>query len=291
MKDATRAHLTGLFERIVPTRDGLYRLIGPVAPSEYAALLELLADPCGSTGTMVAARPAVPFVLNEALIVAKPANEGCLCIDFGTAASKVGYEPGGDRFEPLEIGDEGDDPFWVRSAVAIGADGSMAFGRKAVEVADRDGVSVLTSFKSKLWGDPAILHSPALAGAGSAFSFADAIQAYLAYLTRLTARRLQERRISAYVRRRYAMPFAYDDGRKHVRTLLGAMLGRAVLLADSLGDELIDGVPAERMRAALDAVADSNAPDWLLADPAASASPSPPARLRWTRKPLSSPST
>ncbi|HVQ08518.1 MAG TPA: hypothetical protein VMS43_08780 [Allosphingosinicella sp.] len=199
--------------------------------------------------------------LNTSVLKARPVRRGCLSVDFGTAASKIAYEPGADRFEPLAIGDEGD-PFWVRSAIAIDK-GKMVFGGRA----RLGGSPVLTSFKSRLWGDPARLDAEALTDGDISFSYRDCVQAYLAFLTQLGARRLREKKVSPYTPRRYAMPFAYDEAHRAIRRELGEMIKRAVVLADTFEDELLAGIEVARMREALDALRTVSAPEWLLAEP------------------------
>ncbi|XHS03065.1 hypothetical protein ACFB49_46890 [Sphingomonas sp. DBB INV C78] len=211
--------------------------------------------------------PLPEITLNTALLLADPVKQGRICIDFGTAASKIALEPDGGYFEPLEIGKEdGSDPFWVRSLIALDAEGRMVFGQRA-KLAGDAGLPVLTSFKSKLWGAPAVLEAVALEHDGIRFTYRDCIQAYLGFLTQLGALRLEDQGMSPWTPRRYAMPFAYDAGRRHVREALGTMLGRAAILADTFGVELVGGVDTRLMRAALNAVKSLSAPDWLLAEP------------------------
>lgn len=276
MNDETRAYLRTLVERVVPARNGLYRLMGPISPSEYAALRSLLGHTDVSTEelTPTIEIQAETVQLDTAFLSQSPVTDGLLCVDFGTAASKIGYDPGGDRYEPLAIGTrDGADFFWVRSAIAMDAADAMVFGMRALEAAVQPSSPLLTSFKSKLWGDPAMLDAVALKGAGIPFTYRDCIQAYLAYLTFLGAEQLEERGASRYTPRRYAMPFAYDDARRKVREALGEMLGRAMILADTLGETLATGVDATRLRGALDAVANLTPPAWFLHAPGCAGEP------------------
>lgn len=268
MTDADRAFITALFERIVPGDSALYQLKGPIGPSEYEALRRI-ARPGGGVrvepSLLITVLPEVQ--LDRRLLVAEPVEEGRICIDFGTAASKIAFEAEDGLFEPLQIGlEDGADPFWVRSLIAIDADGLIVFGQRAKH-AGNAGLPVLSSFKSKLWAEPGVLDSVALEQGGVSFSYRDCIQAYLAFLTQLGASRLREKGVSPWVHRRYAMPFAYDSDRRNVRDALGIMLGRAAVLSDTFGDELATGVDAARMRSALDAAATITPPGWLLAPP------------------------
>lgn len=264
MSDASRAYIQTLIDRIVPTRDSMYRLIGPIGASEYAALKALV-----SGQIEMVSDPAVPtqIELDRCVFDHRPVTDGLLCIDFGTAASKIAYDPGNDRYEPLAIGrqDGGSDPFWARSAIAIDSSGKMVFGNRAIVARDQTDAPILLSFKSKLWGDPAVLDTTALAHAEAIFTFRECIQAYLAYLTLLGTEELEQKGASKYSPRRYAMPYAYDPERKLVRQQLGEMLKRAVVLADTFGQELAEGIDIDRMRMALDAVKEISPPDWLLA--------------------------
>jgi molecular chaperone DnaK (HSP70) len=212
--------------------------------------------------------PKPPFKLDATLLSQKRVTEGLLCVDFGTAASKVGYDDGEDRVEPLAVGTQAGEgsPFWVTSAIAIDADGKMVFGDRAAAAAEATSGRVVTSFKSRLWGDPRMLDEAALASGDVQFTYRDCIQAYLAFLTHLAASALKAKGVSAYTPRRYAMPFAYDEQRRHVRSVLGDMLGRAALLADSLGASLVSGVDVSTMRAALTKCDESTRlPSWLVA--------------------------
>lgn len=267
MNEGDRAFITTLFERIVLGTDGLYELKGPIGPSEYEALRRIAQPLNGGATASDLITASLKVELDEGLLLADPVEQGRICIDFGTAASKIAFEANNGLLEPLEIGtDDGGDPFWVRSLIAMNADGMLVFGQRA-KLAGDGGLPVLSSFKSKLWGDPAVLDSLALERGSVRFTYRDCIQAYLAFLTQLGVRRLKDKGVSPWVRRRYAMPFAYDEERRHVREALGVMLGRAAVLADTLGDELTDGVDAVRIRAALDAAGELTPPTWLLAEP------------------------
>jgi hypothetical protein len=270
MKDGPRAVLVSFFERIVAGAEGLYRLDGPISPSEFAAL-KLLLEAAGTDdgqselpSEIISTPPS--FVPNLALLSHVPDTDGLLCVDFGTAASKVGYDAGNDLFEPLAVGSRAGEgnPFWVTSAVAIDANGRMVFGERALAAADVSGQPAITSFKSRLWADPGLLDAVALTDAGVEFSYRDCIQGYLAFLTQLAVEELSAKNLSRFTPRRYAMPFAYDEERRHVRDALGDMLGRAAILADSLGSNLHVGVEAATMRSALDSVSTISAPSWLV---------------------------
>lgn len=266
MSDAERARIEALIERIVPYRDGLYRLVGPLTSLELQALHSTIArdhDP------KLGIRPAVD--LNLALFSAEQPNDSLMCIDFGTAASKIAWNPSTGPFEPLAIGvvagDDEPDPFWVRSAIAIDDQGMMVFGRRAELAAERTGEAALTSFKSRLWEEPHRLNEIALESDLASFTYEDCIQAYLAYLTLLGEQAVLAAGGERYTPRRYAMPYAYDLDRKLIRVLLGDMLGKGAVLADTLGPELKNGVEAWKMRLALDALVELEIPSWIHAQP------------------------
>lgn len=280
MTNEERARLRSLVERIIPYRDGLHRLVGPIGPLELQALRAAMGDLNGAPRSdsdvpdpTIVAQPASLTVTLDTAIHSKTRPEGLLCIDFGTAASKAAYDLGGDEPEPLALGTRGSDPdgiFWISSTIAVDPNGLVLLGG-AAEAFLRANPSApgLRSFKSQLWGDPALLHQQALADGGVSFSFGDCLLAYLACLSRLISLELEDAGEDRHMPRRYAMPYAYDPERIAVRKLLGIMIGQAAILADTLGDELIAGVPAPKLRAALDAVAGVTAPAWLTdTDPA-----------------------
>jgi hypothetical protein len=266
MNEADRGRLEALIQRIVPYRDGLYRFAGPITSLELQSLRSSLGSPVDGAQSHV-----IPAELNLSLLTSGPPADALICIDFGTAASKIGWLPPTGLFEPLEIGgvagaDE-PDPFWVRSAIAIDENDRIVFGRRAELAAERVGGTAVTSFKSKLWEDPHKIRETALESEFATFSYEDCILAYLAFLTHVGEVALSSKGQPAYTARRYAMPYAYDPDRKQVRELLGELLGKAAILADTLGSELLEGVESGKLRSLLDAVATVQVPDWLKAQP------------------------
>lgn len=276
-----RIILANLVERIVAQRGGIFRLMGPVTATELAVLrrsagleaISLDAEQPEPTATLPVSLPApaaepppIPFVLNDRLIQVTVAAKGLLCIDFGTAASKVGFSDGSGTAEPLTIGIEAGDPQdlnWAPSSVLIDHADLFQFGWRAEDAGRRGAGIPLRSFKSKLWDDPAALLAPALRGTNGSFTFEECLTSYLAYLCNVADGALDRGGHDTRVSRRYAMPYAYDEERRAVRERLGTLLWRGAILSDSLGDMLRTGVGAPLMRAALDAVADVPAPAWF----------------------------
>ena len=267
MSDGIQLLLTSLLERVQRRPDGLYWLRGPISPIEYAALATLIKP---NTQIHKATAPTIlpGFNPDLSLLSDTSLDRGMLCIDFGTAASKVGYDPGNDTFEPLAIGTRAGEgaPFWTVSAVAIDGSGKMSFGGRAIE-AKKVGFDTLTAFKSLLWKDPKVISEVALSHGDVTFTVRDCIVAYLGYLTQLAREELESKGIGGRVPRRYAMPFAYDEERRGVREALADMLGWAALLSDSLGAQLVKGVDCRLLRTALDSILSRAAPDWLVKGP------------------------
>lgn len=268
--DSDRTIVSNLIERIVAQRNGLHRLVGPVTPGELSALKRAVglgevphvrrdatSEPVGAT---------VPFPLNDRLLRVSAAADGLLCIDFGTAASKVAFSDASGEAGPLTIGLEAEDPRdgnWAPSSVIIDSEDRFQFGWRAEELGRHGAGQPVRSFKSRLWEAPEALAERALEGADTQFSFEECLTTYLAYLGNVTDGALVRLGHSTHVARRYAMPYAYDDARRAVRQRLGTLLWRAALLSDSLGDAIRTGVDAAVMRAGLDAVADVPTPEWF----------------------------
>jgi hypothetical protein len=263
-----------LIQRIIPYKHGLFRLSGPISSIELDALRTLAGLTAGSSSQgELGEQTNAPelIILDRTLINKVEAPAGLLCVDFGTAASKIAMD-GLDGPEPLPIGARAGDPgtnatFLSPSAIAV-ADGLIQFGWRAEVAAESDVNSpVIRSLKSKLWGDPQVLEEIGLRVGAVLFTYRDLLVLYLAYLTRLATAELRDRELDPHVPRRYAMPFAYDEAHEDIRDEFGKVLSVAAVLADSLGDTLLDGLEPGTARLALDAAQGIRVPDWFLEQP------------------------
>ncbi|NIC39083.1 hypothetical protein HBJ58_20740 [Halomonas desiderata] len=194
-----------------------------------------------------------------------------LCIDFGTAMSKVtlvhdavGHD-GGDEIRVLPLGDiVGQDPAdgpleLLISSVYISNDGSVYFGKDAMEVADQEGgdgdrqrIDNMKRFLSED-GIEQVLGEE-FNPTGIEIEYYDIVLFYLAYLTWAINQCTDSLGYDRNICRRFAMP-CFDNGksRQYFR-MLSKMLGDAQLVADTLGEDIKDGVPLSQLKAVCDDV-------------------------------------
>ena len=269
---AAQLIVRSLLQRIVPGEHGLFVLSGPITPCELDALRQLVgqSEIRDSDAGSHSSSP-VAVILDRTLLEKEPTAEGLVCFDFGTAASKVAIDLD-EGPTPLAIGARAGDPasnaiFLSPSTLAL-HEGRLIFGWRAEQAAETDpSVPLVRSLKSTLWGSPDRINELALSAFGHGFTNRDLLILYLSYLSRLVSTELEELGQDPHLMRRYAMPFAYDDQHEQIRFEFGRLLGQAAILADSLGDRLLEGVEPDLARGALDAVENVEPPAWLLGSP------------------------
>ncbi|NEV62347.1 hypothetical protein [Thiorhodococcus minor] len=203
----------------------------------------------------------------SALTAPKPPANVRLCLDFGTAMSKVtlvedGEDPDLDEevIEVLSLGKPGDQEevseTMLISSVYIDNDGVLWFGKAAVDrsmIEGQDGSRQrLDNIKRRLsedgWDeDVGERYNPT----GIRVTHGDMVLAYLMYLTWTVNGCLEELGYPWNLPRRFAMPcLSGEKGRETVHRLSRAV-GEAQVLADTFYRTLKDGIPLEEFVAAV----------------------------------------
>lgn len=209
-----------------------------------------------------------PVVVNTACLTATFNPKYVVCIDFGTARSKA---------FAAEIPEEGEDDetmlhfdlglgkrdgdrevYSVASSVWISDDGLMFAGseamRRSAESHDR---TRLDSIKQELSQTSSHIDigRPLPADINPTevkLTYADAICFYLAFLTDLIGRELDESRgLSRYTRRRFTIPAWKDDQRQWAQKELKKLVKQAQILADTFGSRWSKGIPASEVKDAI----------------------------------------
>jgi hypothetical protein len=222
--------------------------------------------------------------LVEAPVVAanEIAADMMLCIDFGTAFSKafacLDTRETIPRIIDLPIGQygESEQPLITPSEMIID-DKTIYFGGAARKLFDDTEASpdrLIDSFKQymTLGADVSNLSKIRIdlkKDPEQKFFQRDILLLYLAHLTRLTEKSLEEKGISPNLRRRFAHPAWSDKHRKNNEQEMKLIMAEAIILARSLGDRLIDALPVSTARAALDQLKDikDQLPLALIAEP------------------------
>lgn len=209
------------------------------------------------------------FLDLSVLDMVPPPSDRRLCIDFGTAMSKVSlvhdetdkriYE----QIHVMELGVPGDQEevsqTMLISSVYIDNSGRVWFGNKAVEYSR---IESQTSNRRRLdnikrYLSEEGLHSPVsdiFNPTDVEITYGDMILAYLTFLTwsvNQCTNNLEEPR---NLLRRYAMPCFDSVKSRDVLSRLREMLGRAQILADTFSDTLHDGVDLREFMEAVTAV-------------------------------------
>jgi hypothetical protein len=282
-----RALLTSLLGRIEPDSvTGKHQLRGVLSDFEVKALrlaLEQLGGPI--VGDLQPASVVAPVVkLTSPALGLNAPDDGSviLCLDFGTAMSK-GFairneEDGTLTLLPLRLGERAGEPqsiHSVSSSLYIDGAGRVFLGTEAVGRGQPSGVRRrIDSLKSflTLAGVGADLDGKPLGPAvnprtETVFTEEDALTLYFAYLTDLAASSLEERSISRYVRRRFAVPCWNKERRAWGEKLLRNLLARAVIVSDQFHDRWAAGIPLDEAKSVIDAVKRcSNLPEVLIVE-------------------------
>ena len=231
--------------------------------------------PIASAGTGVTELTPPPVELNTAALRpgAEPLPGWVLCLDFGTAKSKVFAATDEEEPElaPLAVGQADDDldgaVHEVSSCVWID-DGRLFVGSEAVKRGMNYGHELvphrpLDSLKQEISQvDPeegAVeldRKLPKDVDPTSALTYFDAITIYLAYLTDLATTALESRLGTRYVRRRFTVPSWRPSQRLWAAELIGKSLLRAQLLADTFHDRWREGIPVEHVAHAVRSAAE-----------------------------------
>ena len=269
--------LRNLIDRIEETDDGKGTLPGTVTSDEIAALrlaLEALRGPSPAAPAVdTAMQPQIasptsdsPDVHPEiqlditAINSEIPPENVRFCLDFGTAMSKATLvrDTGEDteEVEVLQLGVPGEQELvseeMLVSSVFIDRAGQIWFGQKAVENSLQEGADGthrrLDSIKRRLsedgWDEKVnSTYNPT----DEIVTYGEIILAYLAFLTWTANRCLEELGYSPLLCRRFAMPcFEGQQKRREFVERLGKAVGDAQVLADTFGNDLIQGLTLRR---------------------------------------------
>jgi hypothetical protein len=291
-EEITRALLEVMLARIErePATNN-WKLVGIVSDSERNALVDAIKRFGGQIPPGIQV-PVSRFAqvpksrasdLNlESLRRTAPDNpEILLCLDFGTAMSKaMATQDRDENLVEIPLGVRGGDPgevYGLRSSLFITRAGRIHFGHDAItkssEVEEGVARKRLDSLKQRLsQGRPGDLTQGMLDEATNpttvALSWADVIALYLGYLTDIATSELEDgRHLSRYVKRRFAQP-CWEHGRATwAAGELRSMLAKAQIVADTFHGRWREGIPADEVKATIDAVsALDRLPEYLLAD-------------------------
>lgn len=277
--------LKNLIQRIKKAESGNYHLDGSITEDEIEALKFSLAVLGGSSSkielTVPSARdvviagnnvnkpPSVEVVLNTSVLdLPAPNDDKRLCFDFGTAMSKVTLirDESSDReseeVEVLRLGIPGDQEeiseSMLISSVYIDAEGLMWFGKMAVQRSLLEGADGsrqrLDNIKHFLSVEGDGLKSKVSSHFNPTIidiTYGDMITAYLMYLSWAVTACLEQLNESRNLSRRFAMPCFDPVKSRQTSTVLGEMLGKAQVLADTFETLFLNGIPLAEFMSAL----------------------------------------
>lgn len=187
-----------------------------------------------------------------------------LCLDFGTAFTKAHAMRGWSDPVDIELGSYAgsETPMMVESSVWIDDEG-IHFGPDAISRTEEvpAGRRRFDSMKRRLLD---------LEGGGSLlepvgddinpwagqldFTKLGLLTLYLAYVTHLLSTALEAEGISKHLPRRLTRPCWSGEAGKALSGALRVIVAKAIILADTLGDDLTGGLSVEKAAGALDAV-------------------------------------
>jgi molecular chaperone DnaK (HSP70) len=192
------------------------------------------------------------------------AADTLLCIDFGTSFSKAfACLDTGEAIPEiidLPIGDGGSGSQLLTPSEMIIEDDTIYFGAHARKVFDDTEAAperLIDSIKQYMTlgadvSNLAKIRMDTAKDAKQRFFQRDILLLYLAHLTRLTENALASKGVTVNVRRRFAHPAWADGHRQSNEQAMKTMMAEAIVLARSLGDQLLKSLPVAEARAALD---------------------------------------
>ncbi len=191
----------------------------------------------------------------SALTLPTPAEDERLCLDFGTAMSKVTLvrdrspERDFEDIQVLRLGVPGDQEevseTMLISSVFIDPEGKLWFGKRAQDLSvHHEGMQRLDNIKRYLseegFNEPvSSLFNPT----DIEISYGDMVMAYLMYLTWAVNQSLEEFDAPRNLNRRFAMPCLDKSKSRDAQQSLSSMLGEAQVLADTFYRTLHEGIP------------------------------------------------
>jgi len=204
------------------------------------------------------------FELETSVLDLEPPSEDIrLCIDFGTAMSKVTMVDNSSGYEDitvLRLGIPGEqqeiNETMLVSSVYIDNEGLLWFGQKAVTISEsesqsgnRQRLDNIKRWLSEEGFDEKVNSS--FNPTEIDITYGNMIQAYLMFLTWVVAHSLEGEGHPRNILRRFAMPIFNGEKHRDTKYKLQEMLGDAQILADSFYRTLRDGIPIETFISAL----------------------------------------
>ena len=213
--------------------------------------------PVAEQPTLVTISPAIKRIELDTSVfdLPPPADDTRLCLDFGTAMSKVTLVRDKtdqrllEEIHVLELGVAGDQEeiseTMLISSVFIDENGKLWFGKRAQDL------SKLTSDISRLDNIKRFLSEEGLREAVLGkfnptdinITYADLVLAYLTFLTWAVNHSLENMGEPRNLNRRFAMPCLDNEKSRETYEKLASMLGEAQVLADTFFTTLQDGIP------------------------------------------------
>ena len=282
-----RILLENLLNRISQSTDGLYQVRGGMTRDEMEAIrfaLNLLEEgPPPTTPDERSGEVAVAAEVEEedlpveidfsTLEMPAPPDDRRLCVDFGTAMSKVTLvrDPTSERdYEEivvLKIGEAGgQDPTvsenMLISSVYIDDQGLLWFGQEAVGRSQKEDARVsnrqrLDNIKLYLSEGSADQVSDRFNPTEMKITYGDMVLAYLMFLTGTVNHCLKAEEEQLNLKRRFALPCFPEGKSAESARILRKMLGEAQILADTFYYTLQDGIPLKRFIQALQQIRES----------------------------------
>lgn len=195
-----------------------------------------------------------------------------LCLDFGTAFTKAYAMRGWSDPVDISLGSYagGDSPLMVESSVWIDDDGihfgpdatsrtaSIPAGRRRFDSMKR---RLLDLESGEVRAEPVSKDLNPLAG-DTDFTELGLLTLYLAYVTHLLSTALQAEGLPRHLPRRLTRPCWNGDSGKSLSSALRLIVAKATIIADTLGNSLVEGLDPHLAASALAAV-DQVSPDVL----------------------------
>ncbi|MEQ8407022.1 MAG: hypothetical protein RKH07_01960 [Gammaproteobacteria bacterium] len=187
-----------------------------------------------------------------------------LCLDFGTAMSKVtrvkdSSKTRDETIEVLKLGIPGDQEelseTMLVSSVFIDNDGLLWFGEEAIQqslLGENDDRERMDNIKR--WFSEGSMDSPVAANFNptqTRLTYGDMVQAYLMYFTWVIDQCLESKGYPRNIHRRFAMPIFDETRRANSEAMLKQMLGNAQILADTFSQSIQGGIHVDQFTEAL----------------------------------------
>ena len=208
---------------------------------------------------------------------ASPSDDRRLCIDFGTAMSKVTLvrdptpDHGYEDIVVLKLGEPGDQDLSISetmliSSVYIDNEGLLWFGQEAVsrshvdaQASDRQRLDNIKRYLSEEGMDELV--TSRFNPTDMTVTYREMLLAYLMFLTWTVNHCLQEEGEQLNLKRRFAMPCFEGSKSAETARILSKMLGEAQVLADTFFSTLKNGIPLKSFLQAIKQIREAK-PDY-----------------------------